>query len=151
MSHENWRNMLPYYIAKYKGQSYTIKEDKLTYWYRDAPVAGGSSGTVVGNNANQGQTEVPAATLVSDKIFFTALLKSEADVMVQIGANPAKKFKGKKGLNNFSQAFGGQTGVPQFSIMRTGQKTKGEKGRQISPKTQLGNGLTNFNAYVGGF
>jgi len=147
--HESWRALLPYYISKYKGTAYTIVRDQMTFWYRDAPVSGGLLGDVVGNNANLGQTELPASNMVVDKIFFSALLTSPGNVQVQIGTNPAKTYPGVKGINHWNQAFNGQTGEPTFTVIRGGKSVVSTKGKKIGATSSLLGGLTNFNAWVG--
>lgn len=151
MPHESWRNFLPFYIARYKGENFAIIRDQMQYWYRNAPVAGGGTGNVVGNNAYQGQVEQPPNSLIADKVFFSALLKAPGEVQVQIGDNSLEKYNGVKGHNHWSQSFDGQTGEIKFRILRNEAVVKWGKGRPIRAVTVLENGLTNYNAWVGGF
>jgi glucan endo-1,3-alpha-glucosidase len=150
--HEGWRSFLPYYIAKYKGEAFTIATDQMQYWYRDTPSSGGSTGGVVGNNGNHGQSELPPSTVCQDKIFYSALLKEDADVYVSIGDNRPTVQRGSKGLNHWSRGFEGQTGEVRFSVVRGGKKVKESEGtREIKSRTRLANGMTNWNAWVGSF
>jgi len=151
LAHTGWLSLLPYHIAKYKGKSFNILYDKMTYWYRDSPCAGGDTSYVVANNANHNQRESDPKTVVGDKIFFSALLKAPADVLVQIGSNPPTKVAGVTGFNHWSRPLNGQTGVTTFTIQRNGKSVASKKGRPITPTTTLKSGKTNFNAWVGSF
>ncbi|KAH8819021.1 putative glucan endo-1,3-alpha-glucosidase agn1 precursor [Xylogone sp. PMI_703] len=149
--HEAWRDFLPYYIATYKGDHFDISRDQMQYWYHTAPTAGGSTCGVVGNNADQGQTEVSPNAIEEDAIFFSALLMSPAQVTVQIGSNPVRTYNGVAGINHWSQPFAGQTGVPRFSVVRNGVTVNSNTGKAITATTTLPNGCTDYNAWVGSF
>jgi hypothetical protein len=153
MPHESWRDFLPYYISQFKGTSFTISRDQMQYWYRQAPAAAGSTCGVVGNNANQGQTEVSPNAILEDGIFFSALLQSPAEIRVAIGTNAYQPFHGVAGINHFSRPFNGQTGAPSFKVYRNGvlvaQNTFSTA--PILSSTQLSNGCTNYNCWVGSF
>jgi len=105
----------------------------------------------VGNNGNQGQTELPASEIMSDKIFFSSHLTAPAQIQIQVGNNQVHTYEGKKGFNHWSQPLDGERGVPTFSIVRNSKTVYSEKGREISDNTQLKSGKTNFNAWVGSF
>lgn len=151
LAHTGWLSLLPYHISQYKGTKYVQKYDKLTFWYRDAPCTAGDSSWVVGNNGNQGQKELPAVEIMSDNIFFSSYLTAPAQIQIKVGDNPMTPYDGKKGFNHWSQSLNGQRGVPTFSIVRDGNVVYSKAGREISDKTQLANGKTNFNAFVGSF
>lgn len=149
MPHDSWRDFMPYYISQFKGSSFDISRDQLQYWYRLAPAAGGDTCGVVGNNADQGQTEVSPNVIVEDGIFFSALLGSPAEVHVQIGTNAVQVFQGETGINHWSVPFNGQVGVPTFGVWRNGALIVSGSGNTISSTTDLSNGCTNYNAWVG--
>jgi glucan endo-1,3-alpha-glucosidase len=151
MPHDAWRDFLPYYIAAYKGTPLTPSTDQVQYWYRLAPVAAGSTCGVVGNAANQGQTEMTPSAILEDGIFFSALLTSAAQVQVQIGGGQAVTFTGAAGINHWSVPFNGQTGTPKFSVLRSGSVVKSNTGAAITFGTDLSNGCANYNAWVGSF
>jgi glucan endo-1,3-alpha-glucosidase len=151
LKHTGWLSLLPYHISQYKGTKYVQKWDKLTFWYRDAPCTAGDSSWVVGNNGNQGQKEVPAVEIMSDRIFLSSWLTADAEIHVKIGDNGVHSEPGKKGFNHFSVEVNGQRGVPTFSVVRDGQTVYSKDGREISDNTQMANGRTNFNAYVDSF
>ena len=147
--HDSWRDFLPYYIATYKGNSFNIAHDQMQYWYHTSPVAGGSTCGVVGNNPSY-QPEVSPNTIVEDAVFFSALLTSAATVTVQIGNGPINSYAGTAGHNHWSLAFGGQTGVPVFCVVRGGVTVQcSSNAAPITATTTLSNGCTNYNAWVG--
>jgi glucan endo-1,3-alpha-glucosidase len=149
--HDSWRDFLPYYIAQYKRSTFDISKDQMQYWYHTAPTAGGSTCGVVGNNADQGQSELSPNDVVEDGIFFSALLVSDATVTVQVGRNLAVSYAGSAGINHWSQPFNGQTGTPVFSVSRNGAVVNSGTGADIMVSTTLSNGCTNYNAWVGSF
>jgi glucan endo-1,3-alpha-glucosidase len=151
MPHDSFLNFLPYYISQYKGQKTNLTTDSMQYWYRTAPAANGVTGGVLGNNPNQGQVVHSPNTICEDKVFFSALLTSPADVTVQIGSGAVTSFHGTAGLNHFNQPFGGQTGNVTFSIVRNGKTVKSESGTAITSGSTIVGDLTNYNAWVGGF
>ncbi|OZJ02016.1 hypothetical protein BZG36_05201 [Bifiguratus adelaidae] len=121
MPHDGWREFLPYYIAMYKQKNFAISHDQMQYWYRTAPAAGGSTCGVIGNNPSY-QTAMSPNSIVQDKVFFSALLKSAATVKVQIGNYPPVLYNGVRGINHWSQPFNNQTGPVTFSVIRNGHK-----------------------------
>jgi glucan endo-1,3-alpha-glucosidase len=151
MPHDSWRDFIPYYIATYKGDTFDITRDQMQYWYHTSPTSGGSTCGVVGNNADQGQTELSANTVTEDGIFFSALLMSAAEVHVQIGSAAVTVKQGVAGINHWSVPFNGQTGVPTFSVVRNGAVVNSGTGAEITATTSLANGCTNYNAWVGSF
>jgi glucan endo-1,3-alpha-glucosidase len=152
-SHDAWRDSLPYYIAKYKRNTqYSIGEEQVTYWYIRSPTSGGSTCGVVGNNALDGQTELSANAVVEDGIFFSALLVENATVSLKIGNFAATTYAGVAGINHWSRALGGETGVPYISLIRNGIEIGHGFGmKEITAKTTLSSGCTNYNPWVGSF
>jgi glucan endo-1,3-alpha-glucosidase len=154
MPHEALRDLLPYYIARFKGNGFVPSKDQMQYWYRISPAASGPTCGVVGNNADQGQTEGDPNAYAQDKIFFSALLSSAAEVHVQIGSNPEVIYQGTQGVNHWSQNFDGQFGSPNFSVVRDGviygSSTNGV-GTPAIVDGPTANGCTNYNFWVGSF
>jgi glucan endo-1,3-alpha-glucosidase len=147
MPHDNWRDLLPYYIARFKGNSsgLTVTNEKLQYWYRLTPGAAGNPNGVTGGN---GPT-YPPAEVVQDHVFVTALVNAPATIWVQIGSNTPTPFSAPSaGVHHFSQPFNGQTGNVGFNIQRNGQIMLVGMGEAIT--AQPASGITNFNAWVGG-
>lgn len=152
MPHDSWRDFLPYYIAKYKGDSFTISKDQVQYWYRPSPAAAESTCGVVGNNDQQGQQEYSPSEVLEDGVFFSALLQSDAEVVVSIGSTGESIFQGKAGINHWSLPFGGNTGAPSFKVVRDGVTVAhGTGAKDITAASTLSNGCANYNAFVGSF
>ncbi|OKL61204.1 hypothetical protein UA08_03405 [Talaromyces atroroseus] len=151
MPHESLRDFLPYYIATFKGNDFDISRDQMQYWYRLSPLSGGSECGIIGNDPDDGQTAVDANSIPEDKVFFSALLMSDATVEVQIGDNAAVSYSGVAGLNHWDQDFNGQTGAVTFSVIRDGATVNSGTGATITADTDLSDGCTNYNAWAGSF
>lgn len=125
----------------------------MQYWYRVSPAASGPACGVVGNNADQGQTEIDPNSVELDKIFFSALLTSAAEVHVQVGTNSVVVYQGVQGVNHWSQPFNGQFGSPVFSVVRNGviygSSTNGAGTPAIVNGPTTPNGCTNYNFWAG--
>lgn len=149
-SHQHWRDLLPYYIARYKtGVAPDVTEEKLTWWYRLAPKAAGTT-TITGNDCSY-QTCLDPNDIVQDEIFFTALISdpTNTNIVVQVGDNaPVTHAATTTGPNHFSQPFNGQTGNVTFSLVRNGSGVLSGTGYAIQSSPP--NGIRNYNAYVGG-
>ncbi|KAK6581216.1 hypothetical protein PZA11_005907 [Diplocarpon coronariae] len=149
-SHESWLDFLPYYIASYKGSPLPIARDQMQYWYRPAPAAAGSTCGVVGGDSSQdGVPEVSPNDILADRIFFSALLTSAAQVHVQVGGAAETVYEFAAGLTHASQAFAGQTGVLRFWVTRDGVVAGSGNGSEITAATTLAGGCTNYNPWVG--
>lgn len=145
MSHEHWRDLLPYYIAAYKNQQRPSGE-KVQFWYRLSPAAAGSRDGTTGNAPYQ--TPVNPNTVVQDKIFFTAALNGAAQVKVQIGSNTPDIFQATAGLFHGSTPFNGRTGPITVTVVRSGVVIATASG--VPVVSAPANGKTNYNAYVAG-
>ncbi|KZF20390.1 glycoside hydrolase family 71 protein [Xylona heveae TC161] len=152
MPHDNWRDMLPYYIAAYKSGNTTLPEistEKANLWYRVNPGHSGSSDGTTGNTPSQGQTVVDPTLVSQDKVFLSVLVNSPADVTLQIGDNQPTYLRAMtSGVNHFSVSFNGQTGAVTASVSRNGQSVASVTGPEITDACEDGN--VNWNAWVGG-
>lgn len=147
MPHDHWRDLLPYYIQAYKTGQPGITKEKLHFWYRLSPAAAGSSDGTAGNAPWQPSTS--PNVVVQDKVFFTALLTSPATVTVQIGGNETDILSSNAvGAFHSSVPFNGRTGAVTVSIVRGSDVVVNEVGPAITNSPP--NGLTNYNAWVGG-
>ncbi|KAL8757831.1 MAG: hypothetical protein Q9184_004112 [Pyrenodesmia sp. 2 TL-2023] len=149
MPHDHWLDVLPYYIAAYKsGTAPAVRTDKAQLWYRLSPAAAGSNGGTVGN----APWELPkdANAVVQDRVFFTALVKEPSTVSVQIGTTAADTFQvASAGLFHSSVPFKGRTGKVTLTVSRDGRAVMPVvTGAAIVASPP--NGLTNYNAWVGG-
>lgn len=156
MPHDHWRDLLPYYIAQYKKQPYTISEEMVHMWYRLTPGAAGSTGGVTGNNCPSPinvfgyQQCVDPNAIAQDKVFFSALVAQlPATVTMQIGNNAITSFSATTvGVNHFNRAFNGETGAVTVALVRNGITVASSTGTAILASPP--GGQTNYNAWVGG-
>lgn len=138
MPHDAWRLTLPFAIDMYVKNTTTVTKELVTFWYRIQPAAACKSGDTSGNTASQLQIEFPPTQVLEDKIFFTAVLASTADVSVTIGgvAQPATwsdipDGKGA-GLYHGSVPFNGRLGAVVVTISRNGATIATGSGKAIS-------------------
>ena len=155
MPHENWRDLLPHYINAYKSGNTTtpvINDDKLVFWYRINPSGSGSTGGTPGTAPYDQQNGMPVyspSVVSQDKVFLSVLLRSPADINVQIGDNHATLLRATtSGINHFSVPFNGQSGNVTFAVSRDGESVVKAAGPAITGACK--NGLVNWNAFVGG-
>ncbi|KAM0329895.1 hypothetical protein ACHAQA_004060 [Verticillium albo-atrum] len=155
MPHDGWRLLLPYVIDTYKNGVATINRELLVGWYRLTPARTCGTGGTTGNTAQQMQTEYHPADVVQDKIFFSALLGSDATVSVTIGGSAAsdatwtRKPKGGIGIYQGTASFGGKTGQVIITVNRGAAVVARMTGQSITTACTNPGGLSNFNAWVG--
>ncbi|KAM0181840.1 hypothetical protein ACHAPC_003991 [Botrytis cinerea] len=154
MDHDAWLLFLPYIIETYKTGSSSIGQEGVQAWYRPNPnSAGCSTNGTTGNTASQLLIEFPPSKVVQDKVFFSALLSSEADVFVTIGgvdtgAKWLKKPYGGVGIYHGSVDING-VGPVIIVVSRGGNIVASAIGDvHISNDCPLG--IANYNAYVMG-
>lgn len=156
MPHDKWRDLLPYYIAQYKGQQPVVDQEKITMWYRLTSSSAGDAGGVTGNNCDNGLNQFPdgsacvdAGLVSQDKVFVTVLIKEASNVAIKIGDNAATTHTFTAGgAQHTAQAFNGQVGPVVIEVLRGDATAVVATGRPILP-TPTGS-IVNFNAWVGG-
>ncbi|CAD0091638.1 unnamed protein product [Aureobasidium vineae] len=151
MPHDGWRQFLPYVIDMYKNGRASISTEGLVAWYRKSPGSACSSGGTTGNSASQGQQEYPPTQVAQDKVFFSALLTSSADVVVSIGGTTQTGSwentpGGGSGIYHGSVLFNGR-GAVTVKISRNGKVIMQINGDSITDSCT--NGIENWNAWVG--
>ncbi|KAF3360637.1 hypothetical protein VdG1_01597 [Verticillium dahliae VDG1] len=152
MPHDGWRDMLPYVIDTYKNNISTVSRETLTTWYRLNPGSACSSGGTTGNTASQHQTVYSPAELSEDRIFYSALLGSNAAATVSIGGKAQAQWAwdsipdGGVGIYHGSVPFNGATGEVVVTLSRGGLSVKGPA---ITTDCSKNAGLNNWNAWVG--
>lgn len=131
----------------YKYGSAAVSTEQVVFWYRNAPVAAGSTGGTVGNAPWQSSVSVTA--VLQDLIQVNALIKSiPATVTVKIGSNAATTLTASAvGMNHWAVPFNGQTGVVTVAIVRGGATVVSATGTAILSNPT--DGLANYNAWVG--
>ena len=156
MPHDGWRAFLPYVIETYKNNISTITQEGVTGWYRlNKAGACPSSGGTTGNTVSQLQVEYWPDEIVQDKIFYSALLGSAADVSVSVGGTDlgaswtSTPSEGGVGIYHGSVAFTGHAGSVVISISRGGAAIATIQGQSISAGCAAASGIENWNAWVG--
>ena len=156
--HNAWLETLPFQIAAYKHAvnpsafpppKVKPGEDKIVYWYRNAPAHAGSThatGNASPSDINTGgyQNRYPVAEMLEDQVFTIALLSQPGSISISIGDNPAPNSKGlKAGINFIAKPFNGQTGDVRV------RSSTGVRGVGRGIESAPANGVANFNAWVG--
>ncbi|GFF43033.1 mutanase Pc12g07500 [Aspergillus lentulus] len=153
MPHDAWRLQLPYAIDLYKSGKPSIKEESVVMWYRRQPTSRCSDGGTTGNTASQLQIELSPSSVFENRIFFTALLASNATITISIGG---LEFEGSwdsepdggVGLYHGSFPFNVHLLGEVIVTVSRDEKIVSVKGPALT--TVCSNGLLNFNAWVGG-
>ncbi|OHF02331.1 glycosyl hydrolase family 71 [Colletotrichum orchidophilum] len=150
--HDGWRHFLPYLIDSYKAAvAPSIKDEALMTWYRGSPALACKDGGTTVNTVTQDQKVLTAAQVVSDKIFYSALLTSGAEITVSVGGKTQKGNwtstpDGGKGVYHGSVPFLG-TGDVVITMTKYGTEIAKIDGRQIADECP--SGMTNWNAWTG--
>ncbi|KAJ6124088.1 carbohydrate-binding module family 24 protein [Penicillium samsonianum] len=153
--HSGWRAFLPFLIDTYKKNATTITEEGVSAWYRlNAAGACGSDGGTTGNTVSQLQLEYKPKDIPQDKIFYSALLGSAAEVVVTVGgvnlgAAWTHTPSGNAGIYHGSVAFTGHSGGVTITITRSGTTVVSLGGQMISSGCSSSLEIENWNAWVG--
>ncbi|KAK1142020.1 Glucan endo-1,3-alpha-glucosidase agn1 [Aspergillus melleus] len=154
MPHDGWRAFLPYVIEQYKnpGRDANVDNEGIVSWYRVNPSSACSDGKTTGNTETQAQKLYKPEEILQDKIFYSALLESPADITVSIGGNNKTatwddKPDGSKGIYHGSIEVGKKLGDVVVTLSRDKQFLAQMKGKAITDKCEKN--LTNWNAWVG--
>jgi hypothetical protein len=153
MPHDGWREMLPYYISMYKSGTAEIDQESAVTWYRLNPLGACDDGGTTGDTATQLHLEYPPGDLLSDKIYFDALLTSPGDAVVSIGGasrQVAWDFVpyGGIGVYHGSVPLNGATGSVTVTIKRGGSNILTISGKDITTACAAQK-YNNYNAWVG--
>lgn len=153
MPHDAWRLQLPYSIDLYKSGKPSFTEESLVVWYRKQPLVKCSDGGTTGNTASQLQLESSPSLIFKDKVYFTALLASNATVTVSIGGLEFEASWDSEPDDGVGIYFGSfpytshLLGEVIVTVSRH-EKLVAVKGPALT--TNCPNGLLNFNPWVGG-
>ena len=155
MSHDVWRDLLPYVADTYKDSIATVYTETLVVWYRVQPVSACGTGGTTANTASELQLEFTPAEVLTDMVFFSALLEDTADIAVTIGGvsveavwrNVPNEKGPQTGLYHGQAPFGGHTGEVVVTISRDGTTIAQVAGETIS--TSCADGLANYNVWTG--
>ncbi|GLA41375.1 hypothetical protein AnigIFM63309_009465 [Aspergillus niger] len=154
MPHDAWRDLLPFVADTYKYGIATISTETLIVWYRLQPVSACGTGGTSANTASELQLEFSPTEVLTDMVFFSALLEDTADVSVTIGGTPVEASwrnipneKGPQtGLFHGQAPFEGHTGEVVVTISRGGSTIAQVVGEAISMSCT--DGLADYNAWT---
>lgn len=153
MPHDGWRLHLPFVIDLYRTGTASMTQESLVAWYRTETGISCSGGNTTGFSFSGLQIDTHADDRLEDKIFFSALLASNASVSISIGGQEHDTeweyepyggigiYHGNLGINS------SHVGDVSISISRDDQKTVNLDGRSISGNCTKG--YVNLNAWVG--
>lgn len=134
----------------------TVDQELVVAWYRTQPATACGTGNTTGNTASQLQTEFPPYDVVQDRVFFTAILGSEASVSVTVGgvaldATWTNTPNGETTAGSYhgSAAFGNNIGEVVVAISRDSSQIVQVTGEDISTECFGLAALENWNAWVG--
>jgi hypothetical protein len=154
MPHDGWRKHLPFVIDMYVQNLTYFTQESMVYWYRPNPATACSDGSTTGNTASQLEIEFPASQVMQDRIFYSVLLNSDAQVLVSIGGTTqtgtwTQMPDAGIGLYHGSVPFNGQTGVVTVQVIRNGNTIMTSTGHSITTDCSANANLANWNAWVG--
>ncbi|APA07876.1 hypothetical protein sscle_03g026460 [Sclerotinia sclerotiorum 1980 UF-70] len=134
MPHDAWGLSLPYLIDTFKNGVGTITQENLYVWHRLSPATACENDFTKGNTASQLQIEFLPWDIVTDRIFFSALLVSGASYTVTIG------------VTSYCSRTAGYTNWNAFTAYEAGDKTGGESMLNLSDQKCIeGFGTNDFN------
>ncbi|KAM0145765.1 hypothetical protein ACHAPG_011470 [Botrytis cinerea] len=158
MPHDAWGLSLPYLIDTYKNGVGAIDNENLYVWHRLSPATACNNDFTTANTASQLQIEFLPWDVVTDRVFFSALLIAGASYTVTIGGKAAASesfdwtsipHTGTGGLYHGSASFNGLTGAVQVCLEREeiGQVLCVDGGI-IATDCSSTAGYTNWNAFT---
>ncbi|OJJ73124.1 hypothetical protein ASPBRDRAFT_173463 [Aspergillus brasiliensis CBS 101740] len=155
MPHDGWRVFLPWLADTYKNNISTITQEGVQAWYR-LNVRGSctSDGGTTGNTVSQLQLEYWPYEIPQDRIFFSALLASAADISVTVGGTDLGATwnstpSGGAGIYHGSVEFSVQAGSVEVAITRDGSTIASFTGQEIVTGCGASTEIENWNAWVG--
>ncbi|RAH40443.1 glycoside hydrolase family 71 protein [Aspergillus brunneoviolaceus CBS 621.78] len=157
MPHDGWRAFLPWLIDTYKNNISTITQEGVQAWYRlNVRGSCASDGGTTGNTASELQLEYWPYEIPQDRVFFSALLGSSADVSVTVGDVALEAAwnstpSGGAGLYHGSAAFSVQAGTVEVAISRDGAIIASFTGPDIVTGCAASSDIENWNACYGAY
>lgn len=85
--HDGWRDHLPFLIDVYKTGTASFNQESLVIWFRTSFNDVCADGETTGNTASQLQLEYTPMDLMPDRIYFSVLLASSAELRISIGVS----------------------------------------------------------------
>ncbi|KAI9037805.1 glycoside hydrolase family 71 protein [Aspergillus affinis] len=159
VQHDGWRTFLPYLVDRYKRNTTDVEvkgeDENVVTWYRLSTdrASGCKDGGTTGNTKAQGQKEYKPEEILEDRIFYSALLASPANVSVKVGGEAmAAKWqvepKGGKGVYTGSVEVKGEGDV-KIVVRRGDDVVAKVDGEKIKGDCKDDDGYRNFNPWVG--
>jgi GH18 family chitinase len=87
MPHDGWREHLPFIIDMYKTGTASFNKESLVTWFRTSLNDVCADGETTGNTASQLQLEYKPVDITPDRIYFSVLLASSAQLEVSFGGS----------------------------------------------------------------
>ncbi|KAJ5650558.1 uncharacterized protein N7484_004281 [Penicillium longicatenatum] len=153
MPHDGWRLQLPFVVDLYRTGTASMTQESLVAWYRTETGHSCSGGNTTGFSVSGLHVDIDNGNLLEDKIFFSALLASNASVSINIGG---QEFDGQwehepyGGIGVYHGNFGlnaSHIGNITIEVSRDDDKTVSLDGRSITATCTKG--YANLNAWVG--
>ncbi|PYI03726.1 alpha-1,3-glucanase/mutanase [Aspergillus sclerotiicarbonarius CBS 121057] len=155
MPHDGWRAFLPWLIDTYKNNISTITQEGVQAWYRlNVRGSCASDGGTTGNTVSELQLEYWPYEIPQDRIFFSALLGSAADISVTVGGTDLGATwnstpSGGVGMYHGSVEFSVEAGSVEVAITRDGATIASFTGQDIVTGCAASSDIENWNAWVG--
>ncbi|RAK84430.1 hypothetical protein BO79DRAFT_232335 [Aspergillus costaricaensis CBS 115574] len=118
----------------------TITKEGIQVWFRRAPAAACTNGGTSSNTITQFQIEFPPTEILKDRVFYSALLSSPADVSSDTPDGGISIYYG-------SVPFNGNTGQVVVTISHNGAVIASMEGESINTSIYLG-GIQNWNPWI---
>ncbi|KAI8197977.1 Mutanase, partial [Colletotrichum sp. SAR 10_65] len=154
MPHDGWREHLPYLIDLYKTGTASFTKESMVTWFRTSLSDTCADGGTTGNTASQLQLEYHARDLTPDRIYFSALLASPAELKVSFGGRDYSVTNwdytpdGGVGVYHCSIPVLGAGGAWHAQVVRSGSAIIDYAVPQ-GISGDCPNGVTNWNPWVG--
>ncbi|KAF6812686.1 glycosyl hydrolase family 18 [Colletotrichum sojae] len=154
MPHDGWRDHLPYLIDLYKTGTASFTKESMVTWFRTSLSDTCADGGTTGNTASQLQLEYRARDLTPDRLYFSVLLASPAELRVSFGGRDysVKDWDytpdGGVGVYHTSIPVLGTSGAWHASVVKGGSTVIDYSVPQVI-SGDCPSGVTNWNPWVG--
>ncbi|KAI3537270.1 glycosyl hydrolase family 18 [Colletotrichum abscissum] len=109
MPHDGWRTHLPFLIDLYKTGSSSVTKESMVTWFRTSLNDVCADGSTTANTASQLQFEYLPGQVMPDRIYFSVLLASPAELKVSFGGTDYS-------ISNWDYTPDGGVGIYHTSI-----------------------------------
>ncbi|PYI03590.1 glycoside hydrolase [Aspergillus sclerotiicarbonarius CBS 121057] len=152
MPHDGWRELLPFAIDTYVNGNATLINEGVVTWYRPNPSEACGTGGTTGNTVSEGQILYPPGEVAQNKIFYSAMLETPANVSVTVGgkslgATWVREAVDGVGLYHGAVEYGSATGKVVVTVTRDGETVASIAGESLNATCT--DDVSNWNAWVG--